>query len=142
MATELLSARLVPELNCADFAASLSFYTNILGFRILYDRIESQFASIDLNGAQLMLVQKNDFWFVGPLAFPYGRGINLQIEVPDVEPIMARLSLNKTPLFRDVSDTWYRANDLETGNREFLVQDLDGYLLRFFQHLGTRPVAP
>jgi hypothetical protein len=32
----------------------------------------------------------------------------------------------------------YRVGDKETGNKQFLVQDPDGYLLRFFEDLGLR----
>jgi hypothetical protein len=73
---------------------------------------------------------------------PFGRGINFQIEVSDVQQVLsALLSLNLTP-FRSVKDSWYRvAPDAEKGQREFLVQDPDGFLLRFSQDLGQRSAA-
>jgi hypothetical protein len=43
------------------------------------------------------------------------------------------------PLFGDLEDAWYRQGDIDSGNRQYLVQDPDGYLLRFFQDLGARP---
>jgi hypothetical protein len=43
------------------------------------------------------------------------------------------------PVFMEIEEAWYRRKDVEVGNRQFLVQDPDGYLLRFFQDLGTRP---
>jgi len=43
-------------------------------------------------------------------------------------------------LFRDVEDAWYRAGDVEAGQRQFIVQDPDGYLVRLVQRLGERPV--
>jgi len=30
---------------------------------------------------------------------------------------------------------------MEAGNRQFIVADPDGYLLRFFSDVGRRPVA-
>ncbi|MEY3533635.1 MAG: hypothetical protein RI979_1659, partial [Pseudomonadota bacterium] len=44
--------------------------------------------------------------------------------------------------FRPLSTEWYRDGDLEHGQTQFLVQDPDGYLLRFMQHLETRPYDP
>ena len=68
------------------------------------------------------------------------RGINLQIDVPAVAPILQRLAQIGWPLFRDVEDAWYRAGDVEAGQRQFIVQDPDGYLVRLVQRLGERPV--
>jgi hypothetical protein len=33
---------------------------------------------------------------------------------------------------------WYRTGAVETGVHQFLVQDPDGYLIRFSAHLGER----
>ena len=35
-------------------------------------------------------------------------------------------------------ERWYRKNGAEVGNRQFVVADPDGYLLRFFEDLGSR----
>ncbi|KJV09933.1 hypothetical protein VZ95_08275, partial [Elstera litoralis] len=70
---------------------------------------------------------------------PFGRGINLQIEVEDLTILTARLSTSQVPLFQEAQTAWYRENDIEHGQMELLVQDPDGYLLRFVQPLGTRP---
>ena len=46
---------------------------------------------------------------------------------------------NGFSLFRDPMETWYSTTDGEQeGQRELLVQDPDGYLLRFAQYLGKR----
>jgi hypothetical protein len=42
-------------------------------------------------------------------------------------------------LFQQPREAWYRAGDVETGQRDFFVQDPDGYLLLIGQSLGTRP---
>ncbi|MGH8357441.1 MAG: VOC family protein, partial [Pseudomonas sp.] len=70
-----------------------------------------------------------------------GRGINLQIDVPAVAPVLQRLAAIGWPLFRDVEDAWYRAGEVEAGQRQFIVQDPDGYLVRLVQRLGERPVG-
>jgi len=73
---------LVPELNCADFARSLAFYTGILGFAVAYARPEQSFAFLEREGAQLMLEQLEQpprsarSWLTGEVAYPFGRGIN------------------------------------------------------------------
>lgn len=132
------SAKLVPELLVSDHAASLDFYVRIIGFRVLYDRPAEKFAYLDLGGAELMIEQETDFWATAPRERPYGRGINLQIEVVDLAPILARLEAAGIALFRPVEEAWYRAGEGYAGNRQFLVQDPDGYLLRMFEDLGRR----
>jgi hypothetical protein len=41
----------------------------------------------------------------------------------------------------DPEQKWYRAGDVETGVHQFLVQDPDGYLVRFAADIGDRPVS-
>jgi len=36
-------------------------------------------------------------------------------------------------------ERWYRRDNTAVGQRQFLVMDPDGYLLRFAQSLGTTP---
>ena len=43
-------------------------------------------------------------------------------------------------LFADPAEHWYRQGQILLGRREFLVMDPDGYLLRFAQSLGERPL--
>ena len=38
----------------------------------------------------------------------------------------------------DIEENWYRQDSKILGNREFLIQDPDGYLLRFMQDLGEK----
>ena len=137
----MTAPKLVPELQCADFARSLTFYTDVLGFEIAFDRPEDDFAYLDLGGAELMLEDQTETWSTGALAHPYGRGLNLQIEVADVGALHDAVLAAGHPIFVALEDCWYRMGDQETGMRQFLIQDPDGYLLRFFQDLGTRPIA-
>lgn len=81
-------------------------------------------------------------WLTRPFAPPLGNGINLQITVDDVAPILSRLATMDWPLFMPVEDKWYRAGEEETGQRQFIVADPDGYLLRLAQSLGYRPAPP
>ena len=139
MAAERGLAKLVPELICSDLARSLRFYTELAGFRILYERAEERFAFLDREGAQLMLEQPTGRAFLaGELAHPYGRGMNLQIEVRDVGALHARIAASGARIHLALEEKGYRRGDAELGSRQFVVEDPDGYLLRFFQDLGTR----
>jgi catechol 2,3-dioxygenase-like lactoylglutathione lyase family enzyme len=134
------SNSLVPELSITDYQKTLHFYTKILGFKIEYQREEEGFAYLSLGESQLMVDQigLTRTWMTGEFEHPLGRGINLQIEAPDVDSLLKRLSQNGIKLFMDLEEKWYRKDSQEVGNKQFLVQDPDGYLLRFFEDLGTR----
>lgn len=132
---------LVPELLVSDLAQSLAFWTGLIGFSVRFARPEQGFAYLDRDGAQVMLEQRDPArrnWITGDLAPPFGRGINFQIEVEDIAPIVARLATAGWPLYMAVEDAWYRADAIENGQRQLLVQDPDGYLLRLAQPLGQR----
>jgi catechol 2,3-dioxygenase-like lactoylglutathione lyase family enzyme len=131
---------LIPELSVRDCQTSLAFYVSVLGFSVLYERPEEGFALLTLGDAQLMIDQiaLTRDWETAPLEYPFGRGINFQITVADVAPLLENLAKHGIALFLKLEERWYRKNDLEVGNRQFLVQDPDGYLLRFTEDLGTR----
>lgn len=133
--------QLTPELSVSDFKKSLHFYTEILGFSILYQREEEGFAFLQLGNAQIMIdeIGKGRTWQTGDFEYPLGRGINFQIEVVSIEPILAKLKEHSVELFLEVEEKWYRKDDHEVGNKQFLVMDPDGYLLRFAEDLGSRP---
>jgi catechol 2,3-dioxygenase-like lactoylglutathione lyase family enzyme len=133
---------LIPELSITDFENSLDFYTRILGFSIAYEREEEGFAFLTLGKAQIMIDQigKGRTWETGEFQHPLGRGINLQIEVEAIEPLLNNLQSNNIQLFLDPEEKWYRTGNVEAGNKQFLVQDPDGYLLRFTEDIGKRPI--
>ena len=128
---------LVPEIEVSDFERSLHFYVAVLGFSVLYDRPERPFAYLTLGAAHIM-IEHGGTWMTGTLERPFGRGMNFQIAVPDVAAMVSRLAAEEWPLFRPMEDAWYRRGDEHVGAREIVVQDPDGYLLRFSQHLGVR----
>jgi catechol 2,3-dioxygenase-like lactoylglutathione lyase family enzyme len=142
-----VSARLVPELLCSNLKASVAFHVDLVGFTVAYDRPEEGFAYLDLEGSELMLDEAPEetgderVWWTARPEKPYGRGINFQIEVSDVDAIHDRLKEADWPLFRPMEEQWYRKDESEVGNRQFLVQDPDGYLFRFFSDLGERPAG-
>nr|MCF1499763.1 VOC family protein [Allorhizobium sp. Av2] len=135
---------LVPEFAVTDWQASRAFYTQLLGFSIAYERPEEGFSYLTLGGAALMIDQiglGRTFEIDGaPPERPFGRGLNVQIQVEDVDVIMQRLAQAGIGLYLPLEEKWYRKDTLELGNRQFVVADPDGYLLRFYQDLGARPV--
>lgn len=134
-------ARLVPELLVREIGRSLDFYLRVCGFRVLWQRPEDGFAYLEREGAELMLEEpRGRIWLAALLEHPYGRGLNLQIEVGDVAALHAAVLAEGLALFLPLEDRWYRTGDVLGGNRQFIVQDPDGYLLRFFTDLGERPV--
>lgn len=133
--------KLVPELIVTDLAQSRKFWIDLIGFEILYQREEERFMYLGLGEIQIMLEQQQaDQWITAALAYPLGRGINFQMEVPVLEVILRRLEQAAWPLFEAPEERWYRAEHVEHGQRQFLVQDPDGYLLRLVEVLGERAV--
>lgn len=129
----------IPELDVTNLDNSIRFYKTC-GFKIEYERKEDRFVFLSLGEIQFMLQEliEDNKWETGKLEFPFGRGINFQLEVNDVESIYKSLIDNSYKIMVDIEDNWYRQDDKLLGNREFLVQDPDGYLLRFSEDLGVR----
>ena len=132
------SNKLIPELSVKNFDKSIDFYLNILGFSIDYSREEDKFAMISINKAQIMIEEINEYWKTGELEYPFGRGINLQIEVTDANKMAEKIKENKIKLFQEIKENWYEVNEKQYGYKEFLVQDPDGYLLRFSEDIGVK----
>jgi catechol 2,3-dioxygenase-like lactoylglutathione lyase family enzyme len=130
---------MVPELSVSNFETSLSFYVDVLGFSVRVKRENPDFVYLEQEQVQIMLEQITDSgWITGELVAPLGRGVNFQIELSDLEPLLKRLKQAQVPFFRDLKETWYDIGEKLSGEREFLIQDPDGYLLRFTQHLGEK----
>lgn len=121
--------KLIPELSVSDFSKSLWFYTKVLLFKIEYRRDEDKFAFLSFQGSQIMIEEVNNNFKTGKLVYPFGRGINFQIEVDDIDSILDRLKKQKYPITIMPKENWYRMDDVLLGVREFLITDPDGYLL-------------
>ena len=85
-------------------------------------------------------IAENDKWDVAPLSYPFGNGINFQLEVDNVDVIYNALANNNYKIAFEMEENWYRQDDKLLGNKEFLVQDPDGYLLRFSEDLGQKQI--
>jgi len=128
---------LVPELSVSDIAASRRFYCDVLGFAVRYERPEEGFAYLAFGPAELMLDQIGEGrdWITGPLVPPLGRGVNFQIEVTEIDPICTRIEAAGTPLFQSIEIRTYSTAQGPVMQRQFCVQDPDGYLLRFCERM-------
>ncbi|MBL7479169.1 bleomycin resistance protein [Legionella bononiensis] len=149
MTGNYLTTSLTPELCCSNIKSSLSFYVELLGFKIQYQREYEGFAMIERQGSRIMLdeIRGNSVtgskrvWLSAPMETPFGRGINLEIKTNQVEQLYQRCEESGATIFLPIEDKWYRADNVEIGNRQFIVLDPDGYMLRFVHDLGVRKVG-
>lgn len=134
--------KIIPELAVTNLKNSINFYKTC-GFKIEYERPENKFVFISLDKIQFMLqeISTDDKWELAPLSYPFGNGINFQLEVENADKIYNNLKNNNYKIAFDMEENWYRQDNKLLGNKEFLVQDPDGYLLRFSEDLGERDVS-
>ncbi len=135
---------LVPELIVTDLDASLRFYQDLLGFAIDYERPQERFVYLNGHGAAVMLEQplsRDRLWPKAELVYPFGRGINLEINVTDVNTLHANVQTADVDVFLPIEEKWYRRKSDDVCVRQFAVHDPDGYLIRLSQEIESRPVA-
>ena len=131
----------IPELSVTNLENSLNFYKTA-GFKIDYDRPENKFTFISLGEIQFMLqeISDTDKWDVASLSYPFGNGINFQLEVENLDEIYNNFTKSNYKITFDIEENWYRQDNKLLGNKEFLIQDPDGYLLRFSEDLGEKEI--
>ncbi len=127
---EIVYNSLIPELSVSNIDISKKFYLD-LGFKIRYERKENKFCFLQLEENQIMIEENNDNWNTGKLEHPYGRGINLSMAVSNIEKMYEILKEKNIKFFLDLEIHEYRIDDKISYDKEFLIQDPDGYLLRF-----------
>ena len=120
---------LLPELTVSDINISREFYL-LLGFKIMYERKEDNFIFIEREESQLMLQQGGAEWRLAELSYPYGNGINFQIEIKGVKNLYEKLS-GKVKMFKELFTDTYNCDGVSYTELQFIVADPDGYLLRF-----------
>ncbi len=140
MSVSMKHNTLIPEICIFDFDKTIDFYTRILRFKIEYQREEEGFAFLSFGKSQIMIdqIDKGRIWKTGEFEYPLGRGVNFQIEVNKIAPLLNNLKNHNINLFLEPEEKWYRKENNLLGNKQFIVQDPDGYLLRFFEDLGTK----
>jgi len=122
--------KLIPELTVTNIDKSKEFYEN-LGFKIMYERKENKFCFLELFQNQIMIEEINENWNTGKLEYPFGRGINISMEITNVEEMKENAIKHHYPLFMDIKESKYRVDNKLYVDKELLIQDPDGYLLRF-----------
>lgn len=135
--------QMIPEFDVFNLEDSLHFYVDLIGFHVEYDRPEDRFAFLQLEGVQFMIQEidsENMKWNTGELKYPLGIGINFQIDVTNIDEIYDRLKKDNYEIFVQMEDHWYRKDNILMGCREFLVQDPNGFVLRFSQDLENKQI--
>lgn len=135
--------QMLPEFDVFNLEETLHFYVDLIGFHVEYDRPEDKFAFLQYEDVQIMVQEidnEDSKWDTGELKYPLGIGINFQIDVKDVNAIYNRLKEENYTIFVEMEDHWYRKDDMLLGCREFLVQDPNGFLLRFSEDLPSKKV--
>ena len=123
--------RMIPELSVFDIERTKKFYRE-LGFKIEYERTEDKFVFMSFQDNQFMFEQiHDDGWNIGELVYPLGRGINFSIAVDDIEELYKLVNNLNIELYRELTRNIYQVNGIEEMQIEFLIQDPNGYLLRF-----------
>ena len=123
--------RMIPELSVFDIERTKKFYRE-LGFKIEYERTEDKFVFMSFQDSQFMFEQIHDEgWNTGELIYPLGRGINFSIAVDDIEKLYTLVKNKKLEIYKKLTKSVYLVNGIEEIQMEFLIQDPNGYLLRF-----------
>ena len=130
-------AAIVPEFLVLDFELSKRFWCGILGFSVVFER--PGYAYLRCGAVEVMIAQATGHWETAPLERPLGRGINFQMFVGSPDAFAKKLRDNHWPLYQDVHEVWHASGGISRGYRQLLVQDPDGYLLRFAEKLGAAP---
>ena len=77
----------IPEFVVSNIEKSRSFYCDLLGFSVEYERPEEKFLFLSLEDCQLML-EEGDAEELAQLTYPFGRGI--------IFPLALRMFLSST----------------------------------------------
>ena len=123
--------KMIPELSVFDILQTNKFYQE-LGFKIEYERQKEKFIFMSFQDSQFMFEQIHDEgWNTGELIYPLGRGINFSIAVDDIEKLYTLVKNKKLEIYKKLTKSVYLVNGIEEIQMEFLIQDPNGYLLRF-----------
>lgn len=119
--------KLEPLIYVSNLGKSISFYTELLGFKLgeLYpSKEEATYAPIFIAAYKLMLVLARDS---NKKFYPRGlggSGTQFFIQIEDVDSVWERIK-DKVEIVDPIeSKSW--------GDREFTIQDPDGYLISFY----------
>ena len=120
----------IPEFMVSNIEQSRSFYCDLLGFTIEYQRLEEKFLFLSLEDCQLMLEEgtKDE---LAELTYPFGRGVNISFGIEDVPRLYQKLLEANYPIHLPLTKRKFRVDDHYIYPHEFAVLDPDGYFLGF-----------
>ena len=120
----------IPEFMVSNIEQSRSFYCDLLGFTIEYERAEENFLFLSLEDCQLMLEEGTKDELV-ELTSPFGRGVNISFGIKDVPRLYQKVIESNYPIHRPLTKREFRVDEQYIYPHEFAVLDPDGYFLRF-----------
>ncbi len=90
----------IPEFMVSNIEQSRSFYCDLLGFTIEYERPEENFLFLSLEDCQLM-IEEGTKEELAELTYPFGRGVNISFGIKDVPRLYQKLlSKSNYPIHR------------------------------------------
>src|SRR5207302_11141161 len=116
-------------------------------FEIEYERPENKFAALGVGDGHIMLEEvaqtraasdqefESGSWRTADLDFPFGRGVSLEVTVPDVDSVHERVKGHGYEVKLGLHNRKYRVGDNFVELRQVLVMDPDGYLVRLAQRV-------
>lgn len=124
---------MIPELSVFDIEQTKEFYLTSLEFVLEYQRPEEKFIFLSFGDSQMMFEELNENgWNTGNMQYPLGQGVNFSIEVKeDIESYYQRLKARDVSFYRELTTAHYNVNGTICSPQQFIVQDPNGYLLRF-----------
>ena len=123
---------MIPELTVSNINQTKDFYVNKLGFTLEYERKEDNFVFLSYHNTQFMFEQIHQSgWNTSELEYPFGRGINFSISAPNVYDLYQNVQDCNIKLYRTLQEAIYKCDNEDILEVQFLIQDPDGYLLRF-----------
>lgn len=132
----------IPEMMVSDYPRAFAFWTEVLGFAPSFTRPAQKLAHlVHPDGAQVMVYERDGDWEVAPMEPPFGRGVVVQVFVADAAAAADRVRAAGLPFYVELREKWRDWGDRSGGQREFLLQDPDGYLVMVAQRIGERPLA-
>lgn len=130
-------AHMVPELMVLDMTKARYFWRELLEFEVVFSREAHDY--LRKGDVEIMICQATRHWSTAPFEPPLGRGVNFKVFVDDPQPMHDRLVEAGWPIFEEITEEWPVQDGISRGYRQFLVQDPDGYLIRFAMKLGAHP---
>ena len=125
---------IAPQFIVKDVLASVEFYTDALDFKVnwMHDK-NPKFAILEKDGATIMLRQLKVEGFVRPNRIPFtasgwhtsaAEAWDAYIWVENADDLYQQFKAKKVSIIKPIQDTEY-------GNRDFEIEDIDGYILCF-----------